>query len=67
MTELTKSQSGSRFGEVHRKSDVLLGGQRRHEVVSLEDETDGVAAQDRQLLLAQGAEFDVADEDLTGR
>src|SRR5258706_504463 len=53
-------------GQAHRKGDVLLGGQRGHEVVGLEDEPDAIAAQNRELPVVQGSEVDVADEGLAG-
>ena len=51
-------------GEGCGKIDVLLGRERRHEVVGLEDEADAVPAQRRQCGVLEGAEVRVADEDL---
>ena len=53
---------GLAAGEVQRQRDVLRGGERRHQVEGLEDEADAVAAQLGELLLAEAAEVDVADE-----
>src|SRR5690606_1364941 len=50
-----------------RQRDVLGGVERGDEVERLEDEADLVAAERRELALAQRGEVDVADEDLSGR
>ena len=53
-------------GEGQRQRDVLLGVERRQEVVGLEDEADALAAEAGQLAIRQRPEVDVADEDVTG-
>ena len=58
---------GLAAGERHRQRDVLDRGQRRNEVVGLEDEAEAVAADLRQLLVGKRAEVDVADVDVTAR
>ena len=44
-----------------RQDDVVVRGERRHQVERLEDETDADAAQERELLVTETAELDVAD------
>ena len=51
-------------GDVERQRDVLRRGQGRHEVERLEDEADRITPKSRQILLGQGREVDLADEDL---
>src|SRR4029453_11540818 len=43
--------------------DVLLGGQDREQVVSLEDEADGAAAQEREVAVVEGVETGAVDLD----
>src|SRR5206468_11062553 len=50
----------------HGQGDVLGRGQGAHQVVGLEAEPDLVPAQTGELLVAQAAEFDVANVDLPG-
>jgi len=47
-----------------RKDDVLEGVEGRHQVESLEDESDAVAPEHGELPVAQPAQFGAADEDL---
>ena len=56
---------GPAVGETHRQRDVLVGGQRRHQVEGLEDEADAVPPQRRQGLVPQAGQVGVADEDVT--
>src|SRR5438874_3412645 len=49
-------------GDVEREGHVLGGGERRNQVERLEDEANLLAAQQRQLLLAERRQIDVADE-----
>ena len=51
-------------GDVHRQGDVLLGGQRRHEVEGLEHEAHALAAQPGQVVVLHGGQVGLADEDL---
>ena len=51
---------GPPAGDRQRQQDVLLGGQRRHQVERLEDEADLVAAQPGQLLVLEPAELGLA-------
>src|SRR5262249_38206735 len=51
-----------RPGERQRQRDVLTGGQRRDEVECLEDETNALTPQQRQLLIGQAAQVDVAQQ-----
>ena len=53
--------------EHQRQRDVLLGGQRRDQVVGLEDEPDGLAPELGELLVVELGEVGVADEDRAGR
>ena len=50
-------------GDGERQEDVLLGRQRRDEVEGLEDEADVVAPGPGEVLLAQGGQLGVAEED----
>jgi hypothetical protein len=54
---------GIRFAARDRQweDDVVVSGERRHEVERLEDEADALAAQQRELPVAQAAQLDVAD------
>ena len=61
MTESSHSRIRLAAGDVHRKGDVLRRGQRRDQVVGLEDESDPVATQRRHLLVGQTDQFGVAD------
>ena len=53
---------GLAAGDRQREQDVLLGGERRDQVVGLEDEADLVAAQPGQRLVLELGEVLVADE-----
>ena len=53
--------SGLRAGDGQRERDVLLGGQRRHQVERLEDEADLVAAQQGELLVVHRPDRGLAD------
>ena len=48
------------------KRDVLRRGERRDQVVRLEDEPDVVTPDQRELLLRAGADLAIAEEDLPG-
>ena len=59
--------SGLRPARSIGQGDVLQGGERRHQVVGLEDEADLVPAQEGEVLVVEGGEVGVADEDLAAR
>ena len=59
-TVLTHSRSGLAPDERHRQFDVLPRGERRKQVEGLEDEADALAADLRQLAVAERPEVDVA-------
>src|SRR5205807_8232739 len=50
-------------GELERDRDVLGGGERRDQMVGLEDEADAIAAKSCQSDLDEPAERDVRDQD----
>ena len=54
-------------GDVDGQGDVLLGGQRGHEVEGLEHEAQPVAAQRRDFLVGQPGQVGVADAGVAGR
>ena len=57
---------GLAAGEREGQGDVLVRGQRRHQVVRLEHEADPVAAQPGQRPVVEGAELGGADVHLAG-
>ena len=65
---ISSSQAGLDLapGQVGRKRDVLHRGERRYEVERLEDEPDAVAPHPGQLLVAQGAQVEIAEQHATG-
>src|SRR6478735_6726686 len=54
---------GLAAGDRHREGDVLLRGQRRHQVEGLEDEADLVAAQPGEGLVLEPGQVLLTDED----
>ena len=53
-------------GDEERQQDVLFRRQGRDQVERLEDEADLLTAQQRQVLVVEGAKVGVADVDLSG-
>ena len=60
----TSNQPASTFlaGDVHGKGDVLLGCQRRDQVVRLEDKAESVTPQPRERPILEVADVDPVDD-----
>jgi hypothetical protein len=61
MTSVDPRLVGLAAAEQQRQQDVLLGGQRRHQVERLEDEAQALPAQQGELLVGQFRDQRVAD------
>src|SRR5581483_4255780 len=51
-----------RAGQIRRQRDVLARGQDRHEVERLEDESDAIAPERREVRIVQAGELLLADK-----